>query len=142
MINRKLLVSKYHASYRSHSSMVNYVCFYCNSPADGKDHVPPLALVDHYPDNDRLLVRCCALCNNLLSKRMLLTMFQRCEFLRDKYLRRWKKDLDMPHWDEDEIDELQGQLKREVIKGLKRKERAIAVINNLNKKIETFMEEL
>jgi hypothetical protein len=55
-------------------------------------------------------------------------------------LKRWRRDLDMPSWSDDEIQELEGTLKDEIIRAMKRKERAVAVISNIQQRIDIFLE--
>lgn len=131
MINRKLLRSKYHESYQRHISLKGYECFYCGQNAETVDHIPPLSLVETFPSYDRLLVRSCGICNMLLGGRPFLSLMTRCDYLIQRYQKRWRKDIDMPNWSDSEIDELNGQLKRRIIIGMKRKERAKLVMDYL-----------
>ena len=142
MINRKILKQRLHESYERHPSMKHYDCFYCNAPGDNEDHVPPLTLAETYSGYDRILVRSCRECNVLLGNRIFLTLFSRCEYLAMRYRKRWRKDLDMPHWKDEEIEELRGSLKREIIIGMKRKARANAVLTNLEKNMEMLLGDL
>ena len=48
----------------------------------------------------------------------------------------------MPHWKDEEIEELRGSLKREIIIGMKRKARANAVLTNLEKNMEMLLGDL
>lgn len=142
MRNRKLLVQRLHATYQRNESLKEWICFYCGSPADTEDHCPPLSLAESFPGEDRVLLRCCRLCNSLLGARFLLTPYARAEYLIKKYAKRWHKDLDMPNWSDEEIEELTGQLKREIIRGMKRKERASSVLSNLQRHIDAYLETL
>ena len=131
-------MQRLHESYKRHESLKKYQCYYCNSAADTADHVPALSIVESYPDYDRIFVRCCSLCNNILNNRGLLTLETRCEYLLIAYKKRWKKDLDMPLWSEIEILQLTGTLKKEIIIAMKRKERANRVILNLQNLKDIF----
>lgn len=142
MYNRKLLSQRLANTYKNDISIQNYICFYCGAPADTIDHCPPLSIVDTYLHYDRVLLRCCSLCNSLLSHRVLLTPLARCEYLKERYSKRWRKDIEMPYWADDEIEELEGELKREVIKGMKRKERANLVLKNIEMRINIFLESI
>ena len=77
-----------------------------------------------------------------MSNKFLLRPLPRLEFLKTKYKKRWKKDIDLPDWTDEEIDQLQGELKREVIKARKRKKRALDVLTNIEKKLEIYLEEI
>jgi hypothetical protein len=120
--------------------MKSYFCFYCNANADTQDHCPSLSHAQNFSDYDRVLLRACFLCNSMLSDRFLLTPFKRLEYLKSRYLKRWRRDLDMPSWSDDEIQELEGTLKDEIIRAMKRKERAVAVISNIQQRIDIFLE--
>lgn len=131
MINRKRLKSLYHESYERHPSLKDYECFYCGMSAETEDHIPPLSLIETFPSYDRILVRSCRSCNGLLGSRPLLSPSTRVEYLIKRYQRRWRKDIDMPNWTDWEIEELSGRLKRQIIIGIKRKERAKLVMDYL-----------
>ena len=141
-VNRTILLKELHLSYKRHDSLKDVYCFYCGSLADSRDHCPSLFNARCYPDEERILFRCCYLCNSLLSNKFLLRPLPRLEFLKTKYKKRWKKDIDLPDWTDEEIDQLQGELKREVIKARKRKKRALDVLTNIEKKLEIYLEEI
>lgn len=116
---RKQLLSQYGHKYKRHFIQEGYVCFYCGEQAHGLDHVPSLAWIDAYSDDERIkseipavLVPCCSSCNGALSDRLLPTVWDRLLFLEsyyDAYLKRQKA-----LWDEDEIEELGHNLQQMV----------------------------
>jgi len=139
MINRKLLAKRLHESYHRDVSLKEWDCFYCGAPADTVDHCPPLAMAESVSAS-RILYRCCRLCNSSLGGAFLVTALERCEHLRARYSRRWHRDIEMPHWTTEEIESLDGSLKAEIIKAMKRKERAINVLSNLQRRIDELWE--
>lgn len=107
--------------YKIHFSLYDTICFYCGALGESKDHVPPLSYAEHLEEENRLLIKSCLLCNGLLGNRALLTLLSRCDYLFIAYQRRFKKLLSMPPWQDHEILELKGSLKRSIILGIKKK---------------------
>jgi hypothetical protein len=93
-----------------------YECVYCGEMADTLEHCPPLILVSNeISEEDRenlLLVPACRECNTSLGDRYLLTLQDRAEWLVSFYKRKYKKFNRTVAWEEDEIDELDGGLKK------------------------------
>lgn len=115
---KRTIVHKYY----NHDSMKDYQCFYCGDRALGKDHVPPVSYPDEYEESYRMLVRCCVLCNSLLGKKGLLTLLARADYLLMAYQKRFLRLLSSPHWSNNEINELSGKLKNDLIRSIKKKE--------------------
>ncbi|HWY33901.1 MAG TPA: hypothetical protein VNX68_04600 [Nitrosopumilaceae archaeon] len=101
--------------------MEDTICFYCGELGESKDHVPPISYPDHYEETERFLVRSCLLCNSLLGNRPYYTFLSRCDYLLLKYRMRFERILSIPIWKDEEINELSGRLKRQVIIGVKKK---------------------
>ena len=131
MARRSKVIHKYY----EHESMADTACFYCGAHGESKDHVPAISSPYEYEEEKRLLVRSCILCNSLLGNKKLLTLLSRCDYLLIKYQHRFKKLLGMPHWEEYEIEELEGKLKRSIILSLKQKKYVISKIQFIEENI-------
>lgn len=125
-------------SYKKHESMKDYECFYCGSHAESQDHVPAASHAHYHPQYERILVRSCLLCNALLGARFLPTLYLRCSYLLSKYRWRLRKVISMPNWSEEEIEELKGRLKRQVIVGLKKKKQGVLSLKRLEALFEVL----
>ena len=92
-----------------------YECVYCGELADTLEHCPPLILVGPELDDEfkesLILVPACHECNTALGDRYLLTLEHRAEWLVSFYKRKYKRFNRAVAWDEDEMDELTGNLK-------------------------------
>ena len=84
-----------------------YECTYCGRDAGTIDHVPSM-LVSYLdkPETPHLKVPCCRMCNSLLGSRSLNTLDVRCRYLRERYEKKYKRDLEMPDWEDYEIAEM------------------------------------
>jgi hypothetical protein len=74
-----------------------------------------------YPDIEKIVVRCCLLCNILISNRPLNSIKERAEFLYFKYPVKYKALLSLPDWSDEELDELSGYLRLKITKEIKKK---------------------
>jgi hypothetical protein len=107
---RKRLHELYHRFYDRHYTENRYECFYCSTPADTLDHVPPLSWIEAYGlENLRRartplsLVPACGECNSLLGNKKLLYTDDRLRFLETKYHSLFEK---LARWTDDEIAEM------------------------------------
>lgn len=98
-------------SYQAHESLSSPNCFYCDHFGDTIDHCPPVSLVSLYPHHQKILVRACAKCNYTLGAKFLPTLLSRVKFLIKRYRVKYRKYLNMPSWDDEEVAELKGSLK-------------------------------
>lgn len=117
--------------YDDHISLYGKDCYYCGQYADTVDHVPAVNMIKFYTNYYKILVKACRECNFCLSDRMLPTLISRLEFLHKKYRIRYARLLKMPRWDDEELMELRGQLKRYIEEEIKNKlkiERRISYI--------------
>jgi len=126
-------------SYKKHESMAGYICFYCGAHGESKDHVPAVSHAQDYDEYERILVRSCLLCNGFLGCIFLPTLYQRVVYLASRYRKRFSKIISMPHWSEDDIEELSGKLKISIIIGMKKKKDSILRINHLEHLVEILM---
>lgn len=108
---------KFYKVFRPKDGM--FVCFYCGAPAYELDHQPPISQIETRPDVDRqyldiVKVPCCRECNGILSNKItesLIDRFYLCKtLLRNKY----KKIIGQPAWEDNELQQLAGNLKRYV----------------------------
>tara|TARA_R100001530_G_scaffold85252_1_gene59427 strand:+ start:3874 stop:4362 length:489 start_codon:yes stop_codon:yes gene_type:complete len=105
-------VKKYNSSYKYiYYDNMQFVCHYCGISADTVDHVPPISYFEEakymYPDIFFVKVPCCRECNSLAGSTFHINLFERNEFLFDKYKKRYKKILSMPEWTSKELKEKQ-----------------------------------
>lgn len=132
---RNRLYRTYNALYNPHYIEEGYFCIYCNSPADTRDHVPPLAWVEPFGlETFRksgipfVTVPSCRECNGLLGDRKLLTVEDRLEYLEKKYHDLFDK---LVRWSDDELEEMGDSFQKSIRaqrhreEDLKRKIRAI-----------------
>lgn len=109
--HRKGLINLHSSKYTRHYTTEGYYCFYCNDPAEGLDHVPPISLIDAMPYKKRkqedipaITMACCRECNGALSNRRLVTVHDRLLYLESFYDAKFKKQQAM--WTEEEINDL------------------------------------
>jgi len=107
--------------YKNHPSLLLNECVYCGQHATTIDHIPALTKVQYYPESEKIAVRACSICNSILSNVGLIDISSRVRFLFSKYPIRFKKLLEMPPWDEEELSQLSGKLKLSVMRELKKK---------------------
>lgn len=93
-------------------------CTYCGSPANSLDHIIPVSyeFVSRKAANysRKITVPCCEECNNKLSNNWLPTIAERAEHLSEAYRKKYKKILKSPHWEQWEIENLSGFLRKNV----------------------------
>ena len=94
------------------------ICYYCGQRANSIDHVIPQSLIRMLVALDdkeitkeilrkrALKVWTCRECNSLASCSIQDSLRERREFVKDKLRKRYKKILDLPKWEENEIEEL------------------------------------
>lgn len=92
------------------------LCVYCGSPADTRDHVPPITRVNDYrsiglKNEQYLLVPCCKSCNSYLNDSLQDNIFDRIEHLKDILASKFSKQLKEVEWDDDELEELGDNLR-------------------------------
>jgi len=109
-----------------------YSCYYCGILTSGIDHVIPKAILQYFDNTDisklqpiiknRILtIPCCTECNHLLGANYQRTLKERKLFLKQKLRKRYKKILNLPNWNENEIKELKSHLQQFVRKGIEEK---------------------
>ena len=99
------------------------ICYYCGDSADTLDHTIPVSFYSTRPTRSGMkskytdpvpVVDCCAECNKTLSNTLIIDVRGRASLLIEKYNIRYRKILNLPKWDQEDIDEL-GKMLRSVI---------------------------
>jgi len=110
------------------------ICYYCGQRADCVDHVIPKsalrqlaalgdeAITKRIIRNRALKVWCCHECNCLLSDSLQESLPERKAYLKAKLKKKYKRTLNLPRWEEDEIAELGYNLRVYVVSSAKYKE--------------------
>ena len=94
------------------------ICAYCGEFADTFDHVIP---VSHKYVNRKLevgnkeAVPCCRECNETLSNVFLHTISSRSDYLIKRYKKKYKKVLNTPNWESDELEEMGANMVRSIL---------------------------
>lgn len=125
--------------YDDHISLYGKDCYYCGQYADTVDHVPAVNMIKFYTNYYKILVKTCRECNFCLSDRMLPTLISRLEFLDKKYRKRYLKLLKQPEWNEEELGELKGSLKKYVEEEVKNKFRIEKRLFHITKQLEELL---
>lgn len=104
-------------------------CFYCGEPADTVDHYPPVSRVHDYRAlgnrfETYVTVSCCRECNTYLGNTLQDTLLERAEHAKDILEKKLRKDLNMPEWFDDEIEQLGSMMKKFMAAAKRRYERA------------------
>jgi hypothetical protein len=99
-------------------------CVYCGEVANTVDHFPPLAVTSH-----GFLLPACSECNNFAGTRNPFDFRTRIERVKHKIKTKYRAALRIPHWYEEEIDELRGVTKLDVKRGKRLRERTISRID-------------
>ena len=110
-------------------------CYYCGDPARSVDHVIPRSMLNSlrvlddksvwktlYSDHRIRLVSCCLQCNSILSNKYFTTLKQKKAHLKECLRKRYKKILEIPHWEEGEVKELSYRLGKYVTHSLSKKD--------------------
>ncbi len=104
------------------------ICYYCGELPQSVDHCPAIAEVDRkgieYFKKERIpliLISACYECNQILSDHSIHTLSARKLFIKKALLKKYKKILAMPTWEEEELRELSDELRYHVEIGLKAK---------------------
>lgn len=122
MINnkeRKRLMKIYGFLYKRYSNCDWDKCIYCGEVKECWDHCPPISIVDDinikkYKKNggEFNLFPSCNKCNQYLSNYASSDLYDRFEYLLDKYKKKYKK---LPKWNDEEIDQLGHTLKSHIL---------------------------
>lgn len=101
------------------SSMVYNKCAYCGAMATELEHVVPRSWFTHSEKRDikhhrsiNNIVYSCKECNVLASNSVFENFWEKKRFLRERVTKRYYTLLKSEDWKEDEIEDLEGDLKR------------------------------
>jgi|TARA_Y100000310_G_scaffold47517_1_gene44098 hypothetical protein len=111
-----------------------YSCTYCDDIAEDLDHVIPHSYASSSGVRlykKELVVPCCKECNGLLGDKLFFLIGERAAYLGDRYTKRYKKILDTPMWEKEEIEELGCSLKSMIQRGICLKEKVTKKLAHL-----------
>jgi len=129
-------------------------CYYCGDDADTLDHTIPVSFYSTRPTRKGMksrytdpvpVVDCCAECNRTLNSTLIIDVRGRASLLIERYKIKYKKILNLPRWDKEDLNEL-GKIFRSVIlrdqilrESLKERLDYLEMITNLTE--DPFLEE-
>lgn len=103
------------------NSKLSNRCAYCGIYADTRDHVIPVSFMyNNRPDNYKHqylinnIVTACRECNSLASNKVFDNFIEKKKYLTGKIEERYKNLINYPKWEKEELEELEGYLKRSV----------------------------
>lgn len=107
-------------------------CVYCGDWYECRDHVIPVSWTHTFRNyKPGSTVPCCNLCNQLAGDYVPLSFEDKASFLIARYQRKFAKILRLPHWTDEEIEELDYGLRALVLLNQGRKAILKAKIINL-----------
>lgn len=99
-------------------------CTYCGVPSTDKEHVTPISWIENAMEMKQMgininvpkevIVPSCRECNLMASDKVFKNISEKKKHIKEKLKKKYKKLLSMPTWEEKEINELSGELKRYV----------------------------
>lgn len=115
-------------------------CFYCGDIATDRDHIlPATSRGENRQFKNQETVRCCKECNVVLGSNMFSNIFDRLDFLINKYKSRYKLNSPAVKWSKKELAELGKTLRSTILKQQKQREKGEnKVIFARYRKIELF----
>ncbi len=105
MINYKAIKKRYLST-----KDLPYTCMYCGEPADQREHVYPRSLFGE----DTPKVWACAECNQIAGAKLFESIEEKRDFIIKRLERKYRSILSIPDWAEDEIEELEGNMRQAV----------------------------
>lgn len=88
-----------------------FICMYCGDPADQREHVIPYS----YSGDNTAIVWSCRECNLLASDYLFETIEDKGRFINERLKAKYEKILNIPQWCDDELEELDGNMKCNVL---------------------------
>jgi len=98
------------------------ICAYCGGYATDEEHVTPRAWIERAQEladmginikvPEEKIVMACRECNLIASARIFETFTEKKNYIRWKLSLKYKKYIDSPQWDDDELEELRGEMRR------------------------------
>lgn len=93
------------------------LCTYCGEYADTYDHVVPVSYLRVHRKlevGNKEAIPCCRECNSTLSNKLHITISERARYLQSRYKFKYKKVLNFPDWDTDELEEMSKDFRRSI----------------------------
>lgn len=89
-------------------------CTYCGEPAEVLDHWPPAV---HTPQG--VLLPCCSECNTLASDEHPANFYGRVLYVKGRLRKRYRKALNMPQWEEEELEVMSPSFRTSIRAGMR-----------------------
>ena len=118
-MNRRQRVAMFDPVYTTRGSRGD-PCTYCGQVSDTLDHIPSLRVVEMAHSCDQecegpfIKVPACNECNGHLGPVRVTAIAERRHIVREGLRKKYRKFLNIPNWDEDELKELSPDFAREV----------------------------
>lgn len=93
----------------------NGVCVYCGRHGHTKDHIIPRHWAGESGRNFVATVPACGLCNSLLSNTVAWAINERREIAHRRAMKKFRRLLQMPRWDNDQLAEVEGSLRSYIL---------------------------
>lgn len=102
-------------------------CVYCGNIADTRDHFIPRAFLKRIEDlgwanKDNIIVPACRECNSTAGAKVFNTLNQKRNYIHERYKVKYKKVLEMPKWEEHELEEFGHSLRVRIKQSMLAKE--------------------
>lgn len=100
---------------------MNEKCTYCNAGAEVREHVIPVAYLSigrSYDPSKSWIVPACSSCNSLAGVYVAFSIAEKSAFILKKFKSKYKKILNAPEWTEEEMEELDYNLKTMIWGGI------------------------
>lgn len=111
-------------------------CWYCGELATSIDHLFPQVIGGGKGDT----VPACLECNKTVQHMHAGSVAARCKFLFYAYVKKFKLNKFIPEWDDDEIEELTGSLKKTVKHKIMQRQRAIERVEYIRSRFMSLEE--
>jgi hypothetical protein len=124
-----------------HKSQASGLCFYCGAMATGVDHVPPICHASLFIGAEGVdfdLVSACLDCNRTAGIVLHINKDDRKVYIYKKLLKKNAKLLTMPNWKEEELAEMNGYLKKQILSAIRKKSYLLERLAWFEKTIEPW----
>ena len=94
-------------------------CTYCGLESCGYDHIPPLSYfcnltIEEISKEKCIMVPCCRECNTALTNKVFRRIVDRRRIVKEFLRKKYRKYINMPHWDEDELADMDKSFADEI----------------------------
>ncbi len=107
------------------NNISSFICIYCGMSANTQDHVIPLSILANLTDIIEIQsykVPACNECNTLAGAKYFNSFNEKKEFIRHQLEFKYQKILKIPHWTDDELQEMGSEAQRDIKAYLIKKE--------------------